>query len=127
MRLRLLPVAVLIVAAGCGDKSMPMAASPETAKPALVAVLDAWKAGKSEADLKAQTPPVIFNDADFKRGRKLSDYKIEGDGGPMGAGMRYDVTLTFDDEKAKAKGKGAVKVAYRVVTDPTTSIYREDF
>src|SRR5688572_12246000 len=120
MRFCVLPVVVLAaLAAGCGDKPLPMAASPETAKPALVAVLDAWKAGKTEADLKAQSPPVIFNDADFKRGRKLTGYAIGGDGSPMGAGMRYDVTLTFDDEKAKAKGKGTVKVAYRVVTDPT--------
>lgn len=123
MRVRFLPLFALVIV-GCGDGTMPMATTPEKAKTALVATLDAWKAGKTADDLKKQSPPIYFVDSDFTRGRKLAEYKIEGDGNPMGTGISYEVTLTFGDD---GKGRGSAKVAYRVVTDPNTSVSREDF
>jgi hypothetical protein len=123
MRLRFLPVLALFLI-GCGDKPLPMATTPDKAKAALTTTLDAWKAGKTADDLKGLTPPIYFKDGDFTKGRKLTDYTIEGDGSPLGTGMRYDVTLTFADD---GKGKKNAKIAYRVVTDPNTAIYREDF
>jgi hypothetical protein len=127
MRLRLSPAAALAVAlaAGCsGTAPLPMATSPEKARPAIEAALDAWKAGTTADALRARSPAVHLLDDDFARGRKLVGYKIEGDGKPMGTGLRYDVTLTLQDG---AKPPATRKVAYRVVTDPNISISREDF
>jgi hypothetical protein len=124
MRLSYVPAAALLAAlAGCSDsKPLPMATTPEAARPALQAALDAWKAGRTPEELRGQSPPVYFNDADFGRGRKLADYSIEGDGTPMGTGLSFAVTLTL-----QGNGKPTPrKLAYRVATQPTVSIYRED-
>jgi hypothetical protein len=114
--------ALALALIGCSSDpgTLPMAASAEKARPALEAALDAWKSGKTSAELKAQSPPVIFLDNDFERGVKLTAFKIESDGKPQGTGFRYDVSLTLEG------GKGAKKVAYRVVTSPNTAISRED-
>lgn len=123
MRTRFVLLAAALLAAGCSSTApLPMATTPAKARPALETVLAAWKAGKSPADLKALSPPAYFLDADFTRGQKLVDFKIDGDGTPTGTGLRYDVTLTLADG-----GKGGKKVAYRVVTEPNTSVSREDF
>jgi hypothetical protein len=114
-----------LLAAGCSGPPppLPMAATPETARPALLAALEAWKAGKAPADLRAQSPPVQFNDADFDRGRRLTEFTLDGDPRPNGTGQRFAVTLTLrDGDRAPVTRK----VAYRVSTDPTTSIFRED-
>ena len=126
MRLFVPPaVAVLVAAlAGCSsDKPLPMAASPEKARPVLESTLAAWKDGKTAEDLRNQSPPVYFNDPDFAKGRKLVDYQIAGDGRPMGTGLRYDVTVTVQDG---SKPPAARKLAYRVATEPIPSIFRED-
>jgi hypothetical protein len=124
MCIHCIPVAALVLAlVGCSDsKPLPMAASPESARPALQAALEAWKANQTPADLRNQSPPVYFNDADFRRGRKLTDYRIESDGKPVGTGLRYEVTLTLQiGTKPTTR-----KLAYRVATQPTISIFRED-
>ena len=51
--------------------------------------MDGWKAGKTADELKALAPPVYLNDADFRAGTKLANYKIEDDGRPYGTGYRY--------------------------------------
>ena len=89
MRSRFLPAAALTLAlvAGCSDTApLPMATSPEKARPAIEAAFAAWKDGKTADDLRKQSPPVVLLDDDFARGRKLVDYKIEGDGTPPGPG-----------------------------------------
>lgn len=118
----LAPAAAL--AAGCGDPNPPgLATTPEQSRAVLTAVLDAWKAGKNRADLKAQTPPIYFSDDAMDR-RKLTDYAIEGDGSAVGTGLRYDVTLTTQDGDKPAAQR---KVAYRIVTEPNISVSKEDF
>ena len=117
--LRLTVPAVVLLLVGCSSGGpLPMATTAEKSRPALVAALDGWKAGKTADELKALSPPVFFLDAEFKGGSKLADYKIEDDGRPYGTGYRYDVTLTV--------GGKAKKVAYRVVTEPNIAITRED-
>lgn len=117
---------ILLVAAlgltGCGGdpKPLPMAATPESSRAALVSALDGWKAGKSGKDLLNQSPSLIFQDDDLNRGTKLADYKIEGEGQAHGTGYSYVVTLTFAD-KDKPK-----KVYYSAVTEPRLAVTRED-
>lgn len=124
MRSRLLLIVTLVLATGCSDTApLPMATSPEKARPAIDAALTAWKDGRTADDLRRQAPPVVLLDDDFVRGRKLVDYRIEGDGTPWGTGLRFDVVLTLQDG-----GKPPVtrKLAYRVVTEPNVSVSRED-
>lgn len=123
MRL-LLPVVALALATGCSDTApLPMATSPEKARPAIEAAFAAWKQGKTADDLRRQSPAVVLLDDDFGRGRRLVDYRIEGDGTPRGTGLRFNVVLTLQDG-----GKPPVtrRLAYRVVTEPNTSVSRED-
>lgn len=123
--MRLCLLVAVALAAGCsGTAPLPMATSPEKARPAIEAALAAWKQGKTADDLRKLSPAVHLLDDDFARGRKLAAYKIEGDGKPMGTGMRYDVTLTLQDG---AKPPAARKLAYRVVTEPYICVSREDF
>jgi hypothetical protein len=121
MRYTMLLVAALGLT-GCGgdSKPLPMAATPESSRAALVAALDGWKAGKSSKDLQDQSPSIIFQDDDLNRGTQLVDYKIEGEGQPRGTGYSYVVTLTF---AGKDKPK---KVYYSAVTEPKLAVTRED-
>ena len=57
-----------------------MAATPESSRIALVAALDGWKAGKTRSNWPINRRPLTLIDDDFLGGRKLLDYKIEGDG-----------------------------------------------
>ena len=124
MSRNLLPLLALALA-GCGGEPPPlaMATTPEQSRAALVAALDAWKAGVTPAELAARTPAVYLLDDACSRGAKLTDYKIEGEPKVFGTGLSYALTLTLQDG---GKPPAARKVAYRVVTSPTVAISRED-
>jgi hypothetical protein len=102
-----------------------MAATPESSRAALTTALDGWKAGRTYEDLSSQVPPVFLLDDDLKRGTKLLDYQVEGDGQARGTGYSYVVTLTLQD-KDGAKPPAKKKVAYTAVTEPRTAVTRED-
>lgn len=124
MRLRFLPVAALVLAVGCSDPApLPMATSPEQARPAIEAAFAAWKDGKTADDLRTQSPPINLLDDDFAKGRKLVDFKIEGNGTPRGTGLRFNVVLKVQDG---SKSPVTRKLAYRVVTEPNITVSRED-
>src|SRR5262249_15014301 len=124
---RILLLAGALALTGCaGDpKPLAMAGTPESSRSALVAALDAWKAGKSFQDLVGQSPSLIFQDDDLNRGTKLLDYQVEGNGQPRGTGYSYVVTLTLQD-KSGAKPPARKKVAYTAVTEPNHAVTRED-
>jgi hypothetical protein len=111
---------VALALAGCGGdpKPLPMAATPESSRAALVSALDRWKAGKSAQELQNGDPPVIFQDDDLNRGTKLADYKIEGEGQARGTGYSYVVALNLEGKTRR--------VYYSVVTEPKTAVTRED-
>jgi len=110
------------IAAGCGD-GPPPATDPAASKQDLAAALDAWKAGGAQADLAAKKPPVQVLDRDWERGAKVVDYRIEGEGQPLGAGVQWPVELTLVDPKGKSTKK---RVVYVVNTGEVVSIARQD-
>ncbi|HSQ54578.1 MAG TPA: hypothetical protein VLM40_02450 [Gemmata sp.] len=117
----IIPFIAALGAFGCGDpKPLPMAATPESSRAALVAALDGWKEGKSFEDLAGGSPPLIFQDDDLNRKVKLLSYTIEGEGKPYGVGYSYIVALTIE-----GKGKPR-RVYYSVVTEPKQVVTRED-
>jgi hypothetical protein len=120
---RLFPLCFLLLA-GCGEPApLPMAATPESSREALTAALDGWKAGKKPADLLAGSPPLTFVDDDVNTPATLTDYKIEGDGKPLGTGYNYAVTLTLQDKDGKTRTK---KVKYTVATTPNRAVIKDD-
>lgn len=125
---KLIPVALAACAAlltGCGgaEPPLPMAATPESGRAALLVALDGWKAGKGTQDLAGGAPPLLFVDDDINRGAKLTEYRVEGDGTPRGTGYSFVVTLTLQDKDGKGRTK---KVAYTAVTEPKHAVTRED-
>jgi hypothetical protein len=122
---KFLLLAAALAPSGCGDpKPLPMAATAESSRAALVAGFDAWKQGKTPQDMQALSPPLTFADDDLAAGAKLLDYTIQGDGQPRGTGYSYTVLLKLQGKDgAKVRER---KIAYRVVTDPKPFITRED-
>jgi hypothetical protein len=110
---------------GCGSpKTLPMAATPESSRAALVATLDAWKLGKTREEMETMSPSLYFGDDDLNRGAKLLDYSIAGEGTPAGTGYSYVVNAKLQEKDGtKQRDK---KIAYRVVTEPKCAVTRED-
>lgn len=112
------------LAAGCGgDDGAATPTPPSAARGFLVQALDAWKAGKPKDSLTKGTPSILVNDQDWERRSKLTDYKLEGDGEPMGAGVKWTVPLTLS-----VRGKPVDrKAVYAVnVSDANVAISRLD-
>ncbi|OJW19187.1 MAG: hypothetical protein BGO49_11860 [Planctomycetales bacterium 71-10] len=98
------------LAAGCGGESPPTPSDPTAAKGFLTQALDAWKGGKPKDSLTKEKPSILVNDPDWERKSKLTDYKVEGDGQALGAGVQWTVPLTLS-----VKGKTVEKKAVYVV------------
>lgn len=96
--------------AGCGGDPPAAPADPSAAKGFLTKSLDAWKSGAPRDGLTKEKPSILVNDPDWERKSKLTDYKIEGDGQPLGAALQWTVPLTLS-----AKGKTVSKKAVYVV------------
>lgn len=119
----LLPLVALALT-GCGDPPpLPMAATPDSSRSALVSALDGWKAGKSPKELLDGSPSLIFMDDEASAGSKLLDYKIEKDGEVRGTGYSYVVTLSLQDKEGHSRTR---KVAYTAVSSPQLAVTKED-
>jgi hypothetical protein len=105
---------------GCGGGSTPLTPA-EVARKALQASLDAWKAGKPASSLADEKPSIEAVDFEWKAGKVLSDYTIDGETPGQGT-QTFDATLTL-------KGAtGPAKVQYMVLGLDPVRIYRdEDF
>jgi hypothetical protein len=120
---RIILLAAALGLTGCGGSDPPpMAGTPESSRTALVDALDGWKAGKSYQEFTSQPAPLYFVDEDLNRSAKLLDYRIDGEGRPMGTGYSYVVSLTLQ-EGGKTRTK---RVAYTAVTEPKRAVTRED-
>lgn len=109
---------------GCGS---PEEIRPQgdgaSAKAALEAALEAWKAGKSPTE--SQTAhTLIWTDDDWKAGRKLSDYQLVGEPELNGGHWRVYADLTL---APTGKNASATRVCYAVTLGEPTSIIRSDF
>jgi hypothetical protein len=114
-----LAVVMLLLVGGCGGAGG--GGTEQEARTALTKALDAWKAGRSAADMRNEDPEVIVGDSDWKQGRKLVAYEI-GSGMFDGKNLRVPVTLTVAQPP---RGNRKFVVNYIVGTRPVITIFRD--
>lgn len=118
-----LSLAPLFGVLGCGKAEEVPKSEPTAAKKHLIAALDAWKGGKSKDELTRGKPPMIVVDGDWDKKAKLTEYVVEGDGEPVGAGVRWKVPITVTTKAGKTVKKDAI---YVVNVNDTVVVTRED-
>ncbi|WP_165065903.1 hypothetical protein [Paludisphaera rhizosphaerae] len=118
-----LSLAPLFGVLGCGKAEEAPKSEPTAAKQHLITALDAWKGGKSKDELTKGTPPMLVVDGDWDKKSKLTEYVVEGDGEPVGAGVRWKVPITITTKAGKTVKKDAI---YVVNIAGTIVVTRED-
>lgn len=114
-----LALGALLAAGGCRGSAAP---TPDaaTARQALHAALDAWAAGKSPADLRAQEPPLFVSDPDWEAGRALQAFELSGQESFDGQTLRTAAKLSFVGDR---RGK-SLAAKYTVGTTPVLTVVR---
>jgi hypothetical protein len=93
----------LFLLAGCGS-GLPPETDEATAREAITAALDAWKAGKPMVDLRERSPPVDFRDPALAAGSALADYKVTGhERAGQSAQITVRMTLRLKDGKTQER------------------------
>jgi len=121
--LSLLCVCGVIILAGCG-KQLAENVDPDQVRQALQTVLEAWKAGKSNAELGSLHPSIVMNEADWTNGGRLLDYKMNETGSLDGRQVRWVVQIKLQDKSGKVSER---KATYIVDTVPRIVIVRDTF
>jgi hypothetical protein len=105
MLVRLLPVALVALAVGCGSKHSK--ADVERGRTALAAALDAWKNNDPPDRLKSLPDPVEYKD-ELRQTHKLVDYTLGQPNVKDPEVLRYPVTLKLLDRKGKTEDRPVV-------------------
>ena len=93
--------AAMSAAAGCKRADVKDYIPPdESARAALTAALDAWKAGQKAEAIKVGEISVNAEDDLWKQGKKLTAYEIVGPDKGDDANRRFRVRLTLAGEAA---------------------------
>lgn len=106
---------------GCGGSGSGSGGNEEEARAALNKALDAWKAGRSAAEMRSEDPEIVVGDSDWKQGKKLVAYEISS-GMFDGKYLRVPVTLTVAQPP---RGNRKLVVNYIVGTRPVITIFRD--
>jgi hypothetical protein len=116
-------VGALLFACSACSSTLPPPSTPAEARPLLERALDAWKDGDKPDALQSGTPPIRILEPDWSAGWSLVDYKLLGNGNPLGLRMQYIVELDLKDPRGKARKK---TMTYLVSTGSMPMISRED-
>ena len=114
------PIYLLILVAGCG-KSLHDPVDPDKASAVLQTALEAWKQGEAFGHLQQRTPPIYFNEPEWRAGKKLVDFKA-GQVELMGRQGRCLVKLSLLDREGK---KTEREISYQIDTTPRVVIARK--
>ena len=117
-RSRLLLLLFPFAAIGCGN-DLPPQASPDQARAALVAALDAWKDGKPVESLAAHDTPIYFNDSKWTPEARLLSYSISEGHEMYGQTVRLAGTLSIKQPDGGTKER---KFNYLIDTSPAIVI-----
>lgn len=107
---------------GCGSPSVAVS-DRDAAKALLGSTLEAWKTGKSVADMRQLTPPVYVAEDLWNGDFELHDFTIEGEGEMYGPNVRLNVTLTGSNRGGAVSTQ---QMQYLVTTTPARTIARTD-
>jgi hypothetical protein len=121
-RLTSLLVLALCLLPGCSRRLDPPADTAEADR-AMRAALEAWKDGKSQADLEHGSPSIIMNEDDWRAGKRLLDFTMI-DGSLSGRQVRWRVRITLRDKDGKPVERQAT---YIIDTTPRIVIVRDTF
>jgi hypothetical protein len=114
-------MAALVSLAGCGQKTAEPA-NPTTAREALTKALETWVKKGSADELEKNSPPIYFNDPEWKAGKRLVRYQIKGDPEYFGRQLRCTVALSLEDQKGKTEEKD---ISYQIDTHKVVVIARD--
>ncbi len=118
-------VAVLISlpSSGCGNQRRTAEpVDPVVARSTLRVALDAWKEGKSPADLGTHKPTIVAQDADWTRGARLDAYEVLDAGEEKDANLECRVRLSLVDVNGKPIERSVI---YVVGTAPVLTVFRK--
>jgi predicted small lipoprotein YifL len=113
--------AAVVCLAGCGKKA-PEPANPDTARQALTESLNTWVQGGSADALEKRTPPIYFNDPQWKAGKRLKRYQIKGNLEEFGRQLRCTVLLSLEDEEGRTEERD---IPYQIDTHEVIVIARD--
>ena len=119
-----LPLALVLLAAGCRSEPVEPPGDAELARSTLTQVLDAWKAGKTSGDLKSGEPVVFARDEDWDAGRKLADYEILEEPVQNGGEWRVLASLSVVGNQGRTS---PTRVYYSVTPGSPASVVRSDY
>jgi hypothetical protein len=122
-RWRLLLVsAALLLTTGCSRDLLPVGHDPAPAREALVAALEAWKAGQA-GKLKTGNPPLRFVDDDWVEGKVLVGYELANPKAQFLPFENLPVELELRDRSGRTFRKSAL---YQVTLQPHRAVLRAD-
>ncbi len=108
-------VLVVFIISGC-QRQRPQVVDPDRATATLRDVLDAWTSGAARESLLTASPPIHVADAEWIRGRKLLEYKVESGSS--------EVLLTVQTEDGMREQHAA---SYRIDTEPSLVVVHEEW
>jgi hypothetical protein len=121
-RLAVLVTLSLCLLQGCG-RGLDKDADPEEGVKALQTALAAWKEGKPPKELETMSPSIIVNDADWRSGKRLLDFKVE-ESGLVGRQVQCRARIKLRGKDGKALEQRAT---YIIDTTPRLVIVRDSF
>jgi hypothetical protein len=107
------------VAAGCGGPALPPPASPDRARAALTAALDAWQNGETVESLAGRDPPLYFNEPKCRPESPLAGYTLSDGHEVYGQSVRIAVVLTLKLPDGTTRERN---VTYLIDTSPAIVI-----
>lgn len=115
--------AVCFALAGCSSQALPPETDATKGREAMKTVLETWKRGGTEEELKAATPSIVARDPDWSAGSKLKSYEIADEDARSGV----DLLLTVKLSLVRADGKFQEKtVRYSVGIGSSTVVLRSE-
>lgn len=105
------------LSSGCGETGAPLPLDEERARKSVEKAMEAWKAGKTPADLQ---PEITIGDPAWNSGRKLASFEILRDKETSdGSNLHIRVKRSFADSGANSESE----TIYIVGTSPVITIF----
>ena len=117
----IVPLAVVLLAIGCGSRRPE--AEIDRGRQAVIAVLDSWKANEKPEKLKSLPDPVEFSD-ELRATQTLTDYTLGKVDATDKDVIRYTVTLKLRDKKGKTSER---EVVYAVALRSPVVVARDPY